>query len=386
MHGRPAPKFAATSCHTAVILLLMSCAASARADDTWFPDWYVGLDGGQAKSPVDARGMSHDVLVPGTETGQLVRYEAKAGGDIFVGRRFSPTTAVEVGLFDFAPFGYTADTLANGQLTGHIRVRGIYADFVGRLPIWQGLSAIGRVGAHVADVHDTFDMADTSVLARSSANNTSFNYDAGLGLQYDFTKNIGLRVQAQRYRVDKGVGRDVNIGYYTVGLVVGLGSPPPAPAIVTPAPTPAPAPAPAPTPAPAPAPAPAVIHTLSADSLFAFDKALLTPVARTSLDDLAHDTAGQDVESISITGYADRIGKPDYNLQLSQRRADAVKTYLATRPELAHTPMEAIGKGETNPVTAPDACVGKMSMAARVKCLQPDRRVDVEVRATPKAP
>jgi len=128
-----------------------------------------------------------------------------------------------------------------------------------------------------------------------------------------------------------------------------------------------------------------VVRTLSADSLFPFDKATLTPVARGSLDNLAHETTGQKIESIQVTGHADRIGNADYNQKLSQRRADAVKTYLATRPELAQTPMQAIGKGSTEPVTAPDACPPKMALKARIACLQPDRRVEVEIRAAAPA-
>jgi OOP family OmpA-OmpF porin len=126
------------------------------------------------------------------------------------------------------------------------------------------------------------------------------------------------------------------------------------------------------------------VQTFSADSLFGFDKAALIPSARGRLDELARQAAGEDIESITITGHADRLGNADYNLKLSQRRADAVKTYLATRPELAHAPMEAVGKGDADPVTTPDSCPPKMPRAALIKCLQPDRRVEVEIKAKPR--
>jgi OOP family OmpA-OmpF porin len=379
---RRAPPVRIDSRHAALALLYLTFAVGARAEE--MPgDWYIGLDGGRAKSPMDARGMSRDVLDPGTQTGELVRYESKKGGMLFAGgRRFNDYAAFEVGLFGFEPFGYTAQTVGHGELTGHVRVNGLYADFVGSLPLGAGFSAFGTIGAHVAQVHDTFDMADTSVLATSSVHNTDFNYNAGLGLRYDFTPNIGVRLRAQRYHVDKGTGLDVNIGFYTLGLVIGFGAPPPpvpAPA-AEPAPAPEPAPSPAPTPKAPPAPVPQV-QTFSADSSFGFDKSVLMPSARDRLDDLARQAAGEDIESISIIGYADRVGDTDYNLKLSQRRADAVKTYLATRPELAHAPMEAVGKGDANPLTTSDSCPPKMPRAALIKCLQPDRRVEVEIKA-----
>jgi OOP family OmpA-OmpF porin len=384
MTTRRAPPVRTNSRHTVLALLSLAFAVASRADEV--PgDWYIGLDGGQAKSPMDARGMSRNVLDPGTETGELVRYEPKKGGMLFAGgRRFNAYSAIEVGFFGFEPFAYTAQTLGHGELTGHVRVNGLYADFVGNLPLGAGFSVFGTIGGHVAQVHDTFAMADTSVLATRSVHNTDFHYNAGLGLRYDFTPNIGLRLRAQRYHVDKGIGLDVNIAFYTLGLVVGFGAPPPPVPAPTPvpalAPAPETAPPPAPTPTPPPEPVPQV-QTFGADSLFGFDKSVLMPSARGRFDDLARQAAGVDIESITIIGYADRLGDADYNLKLSQRRADAVKTYLATRPEFAHAPMEAVGKGDTHPLTAPDACPPEMPRATLIKCLQPDRRVEVEIKA-----
>jgi OOP family OmpA-OmpF porin len=381
---RRAPPVRISSRQAALALLYLTFAVAARAEE--IPgDWYVGLDGGQAKSPMDARGMSRRELDPGIQTGELVRYEPKKGGMLFAGgRRFNTYSAIEVGLFGFEPFGFTAQTVGHGELTGHVRVNGLYADFVGSLPLGAGFSVFGTIGAHIAQVHDTFDIADTSVLATNSVHNTDFNYNAGLGLRYDFTSNIGVRLRAQRYHVDKGTGLDVNIGFYTLGLVVGFGAPPPpvpAPA-AEPAPAPAAEPAPSPTPTPTASPAPVPqVQTLSADSSFGFDKSVIMPSARGRLDDLARQAAGKDIEAITITGYADRVGDTAYNLKLSQRRADAVKTYLATRPELTHAPMEAVGKGDANPLTTPDSCPPKMPRAALIKCLQPDRRVEVEIKA-----
>ena len=62
------------------------------------------------------------------------------------------------------------------------------------------------------------------------------------------------------------------------------------------------------------------------------------------------------------------------------RRADAVKKYL-TDKGIPPNRVYADGKGKTQPLTKPADCKGK-SGKALIACLQPDRRVDVEVTGT----
>ena len=82
---------------------------------------------------------------------------------------------------------------------------------------------------------------------------------------------------------------------------------------------------------------------------------------------------------IGASGCA-RIGRTDYNQSLSERRAVAVKDYLVSRNVLASR-IEADGKGETQPVTKAADCAGRTSPKV-IACLQPDRRVDVEMQGT----
>jgi OOP family OmpA-OmpF porin len=161
-------------------------------------------------------------------------------------------------------------------------------------------------------------------------------------------------------------------------------APAPAP-MAAPAPAPA-APAPvAPAPAPKPAVAPVVERvTLSADVLFEFDRAVLRDEGKTKLDALARDVGGIALEVIIASGHADRIGSTAYNQGLSTRRAESVKAYLVSKGIDANR-VYSEGKGEAQPVTG-DKCA-KMGREHRsnkklVECLQPDRRVDVEVIGT----
>lgn len=138
-----------------------------------------------------------------------------------------------------------------------------------------------------------------------------------------------------------------------------------------------------PTPPPPP-PAPKLMPekvTFSADALFDFNKAVLKPAGKAALDKFADKLKGVKYEVIIAIGHADRIGSDAYNKKLSMRRAEAVKAYLVKEKGIAANRVYTDGKGESDPVTKPKDCAGKKGKAL-ISCLQPDRRVEVEVAGT----
>jgi OOP family OmpA-OmpF porin len=167
--------------------------------------------------------------------------------------------------------------------------------------------------------------------------------------------------------------------------------PPPPPVAAAPEPKPEPAPAPAPIAQPAPAPAPVaqpepprpVIQklALSTDVLFDFNKAELKEGGKKRLDELADQIKDANIDEIIAVGHADRIASEEYNQKLSEARAQAVKDYLAGKVANANR-VTAEGKGESTPVTGDDCKkMGRETGANKklVACLQPDRRVEIEV-------
>jgi OOP family OmpA-OmpF porin len=190
-----------------------------------------------------------------------------------------------------------------------------------------------------------------------------------------------------------GFNTCVRSGFWSPGMAaepcdriaVAQVEPPPAPVAAAPEPKlePAPAPQALAQPAPAPEPPRPVIQklTLSTDVLFDFNSAELKEGGKQRLDQLAGQIKDADVDEIIAVGHADRIASDDYNRKLSEARAQAVKDYLQGKVANART-VTAEGKGEAQPVTGDDCKKMGPERASNKKlvaCLQPDRRVEIEV-------
>ncbi|HHJ17764.1 MAG TPA: OmpA family protein [Gammaproteobacteria bacterium] len=117
---------------------------------------------------------------------------------------------------------------------------------------------------------------------------------------------------------------------------------------------------------------------LETDTLFGFDSDRLTDSGKTLLDDMVGNLTAATLleQKIQITGYADRIGDDTYNLELSKRRAAAVRDYLVSKGVVPSF-IEMKGLGESNPVVN---CEDKRG-AALIDCLAPNRRTEIEFSA-----
>ena len=155
-------------------------------------------------------------------------------------------------------------------------------------------------------------------------------------------------------------------------------SAPVAPPAVT-APTQPVAPPAAPA-APVAPPAPSVQKiTLASKALFDFDKAILKPEGQAILDReiVSRIKEVQKLELVLVTGHTDRLGSQQYNQKLSERRAAAVAAFLAAKG-VPKDKIETLGMGKTQPV--PGVVCEQKNRKALIVCLQPHRRVEVEVK------
>jgi OOP family OmpA-OmpF porin len=119
--------------------------------------------------------------------------------------------------------------------------------------------------------------------------------------------------------------------------------------------------------------------TLEANVLFDFDKSVLRPEGRKTLDAFAENLKSINSAEIAAVGFADRFGTDGYNQALSERRVATVKAYLVAKGIEPRWGVHSTAKGESQPTTAAGECNGATPNASTIACLQPDRHVSVEI-------
>lgn len=368
-------------------LLTLALMAAPFAMAEISAGWYAGANYGVTEATIDDDRITSGLLGSGLTTTSINDDDRDRGYKLFGGYQYNRYLALEAGYFDLGQFGFVANTVPTGTLSGGIKVRGFNLDAVGTLPITEKFSAFGRVGVTYADTDGTFAGTGAVNVLDPNPSARDTNLKVGLGVQYAFTDALSLRAEIERYRINDAVGNKGDVDLASIGLVYRFGGKTPTPVARTtylPAPViiaQAPAPvyvAPPPPPPPAPAPMPQKV-SFSADSLFDFDSAALKPAGRGEIDKLASDLRGVDFDVINVTGHTDRIGRQAYNQTLSTRRAEAVGSYLVSSAGIPASKINARGVNGSDPVTKPGDCVGTKVTQALITCLQPDRRVDIEV-------
>lgn len=127
------------------------------------------------------------------------------------------------------------------------------------------------------------------------------------------------------------------------------------------------------------------IFTILVDTLFKFDKSGKDDMLPGGLErlNIVIDRLKnyKSVDAFTILGHTDRLGGEAFNDKLSQARADTVKAYFEARGLKAPV-LTARGIGEREPITK--GCSDKLPRAELIQCLQPDRRVTIEITGNAK--
>ena len=131
----------------------------------------------------------------------------------------------------------------------------------------------------------------------------------------------------------------------------------------------------------APAPSKAALVNVAWTAEFSYGSAELTPEARARLDGeiVPKLIASKDIRYLNVYGHSDRTGSTEYNRRLSEKRAEAVRDYLVSKG-VDPDKIEVFGYGQTLPVKS---CRDEKERSALIECLAPNRRIVVEIQATP---
>ena len=125
---------------------------------------------------------------------------------------------------------------------------------------------------------------------------------------------------------------------------------------------------------------------LAADTLFKFDGSSTQDLLPKGYQEILNVTKQVkenfvSIDHIHLTGHTDRLGTESYNNNLALNRAKTVRDVFIQNG-ISKNIISTMGKGESMPVT--DGCYGVKDATQLKECLQPDRRVTVEIAGISK--
>lgn len=198
-------------------LLLGLAASPAFAADS---GWYLGGNYGQSEATIDRGKIQSQLQGNGFATTRFLKDEDDRGYKLFAGYQLNRYLAIEGGYFHLGTFGFRADTMPPGSLDGRIRVTGYNLDAVGMLPLGHGYSLFGRLGANHAKAKARLNGSGAVNVADAHSSERDTNIKFGVGAQLAVSERLGVRLEAERYRVDDSFGNRGDIDLFSLGLVM----------------------------------------------------------------------------------------------------------------------------------------------------------------------
>lgn len=204
--------------------------------------------------------------------------------------------------------------------------------------------------------------------AMGSGSDGEFAPVAGVGVNVMLTDNFAVRAGYDRYfevydaePQYKGVDFDLDLAYLGVSYVFDKPAPAPVAEPVTQTVT--------------------TSYTLDANTTFGFDSSALSEQGKTAVNQVILEAQNSNLQFVqyNVAGYTDRIGNPNYNQKLSERRAQAVADELMAKG-VAASDITAVGMGSADPVTGSEC--DNLNRKDMIKCVAPDRRVVINVTGT----
>jgi len=322
--------------------------------------WYVG--GSLGQSNLDPDGGSTWRTTSDTDIAKKV----------YIGTDISRQFGLEAFWADFGNAEMTSKT----NKLGKVNYKAVGANIVYNSPYKiAGFRPLGKLGVAKFSNKDKGDVI--------SKQNHMLTIFAGLGAEYDLTRNLTLRSEFEYY--DKDINQ-FNIGvnwsprYRDHSFLARQQQKTKIIEKVVEVPVYIPQPAVKPKPVVKPKSAPKlqykIVHkTLSGGSHFATGSAQLTFDGKDALNRLAQDILSQklSLKSLHIVGHTDDVGSHQANQALSYNRANAVAAYLSSRG-INRQLMRTQGMGETLPVANNQSEQGRAQ----------NRRVEITIKGSSK--
>jgi OmpA-OmpF porin, OOP family len=176
--------------------LLAATQASAQA--------FVG--GSFGKSDIDSE-ITDGLITSGSVDGK------DTGFKVFGGYMFNRHFGVEGAYVDLGEVSYSGDFFGAPVTGGKVEVSGVNIAALGSYPITEQFSVFGKIGLFIWDVEASDTTGGVPFSAKEDGRDISF----GVGLGYNFTRNLGVRLEWERFKVEAVSKADADL--ISVGVV-----------------------------------------------------------------------------------------------------------------------------------------------------------------------
>ena len=141
------------------------------------------------------------------------------GGKLQLGYNLGKTFALEGGYTYLGKVSFISNTNA-GSISGSTEAGLLNLDLVGKFPLNEQFSILGRLGVYYWKTKN--DMPNSTTLGTTGVNDNGTDFKFGGGVQYDFNPKIGMRGEFERFN---GIGNSATTGnpkvnQLTVGAVL----------------------------------------------------------------------------------------------------------------------------------------------------------------------
>ena len=160
--------------------------------------WYIGASGGQS----DINDFCSNPVAVGTSCD-----DTGSAWSVFGGYQFNKYLGVELGYTDISE-----NKASDSVSTVTWKVKGTELLGVGAIPVNQYFEVYGKVGVFFWDLNDSC----TGACTFSSQSETGADLTYGIGVQFNFSKNVAARAQYQRY---KDVGNEATTGKSDINIL-----------------------------------------------------------------------------------------------------------------------------------------------------------------------
>jgi len=209
---------------SAALLLAAGLAASSSAlaqsaQSAQSMGFYVGGGFGQSQADIDNAAFNAAARgIPGVTGASTTSDERDTGWKFFAGYQFHPNFAAEFGYAYLGKFGVTSALLPAGVLTGEAKVENNWSgDLLGILPLGN-FSVFGRLGLLWSETKVTLTGVGPGGAAAINTKDDDLSWKMGVGAGYEFTRQLGMRGEWERYRVSDGVGGRADVDLLSVSL------------------------------------------------------------------------------------------------------------------------------------------------------------------------